>query len=86
MYSGAHITVLGAELSGSLAHFGQSHAESMQRLRSERGATMTEYGLLLGFVAVVVFGGLALFGPAVVDLFTDTQTEFSSINNPPPAP
>lgn len=54
------------------------------RWRNERGATMTEYGLLLGFVAVVVFGGVALFGPSVVDLFTDTQEEF--VNRGAPAP
>jgi pilus assembly protein Flp/PilA len=33
--------------------------------RSERGATATEYGLLVGFIAMVIVSGVALFGTAV---------------------
>lgn len=31
----------------------------------ERGATATEYGLLVGFIAVVIVVGVAVFGDAL---------------------
>lgn len=33
-----------------------------ERERDEQGATATEYGLLVGFIAFVIVGGVGLFG------------------------
>ena len=39
-------------------------------LRREEGQTMTEYGVLLALVAVVVIVALIVFGPKVGNLFS----------------
>ncbi|MFC7361671.1 Flp family type IVb pilin [Nocardioides astragali] len=42
--------------------------------RDERGATATEYGLLVGFIAIVIVVGVALFGDALNDYFDFLST------------
>ncbi|NYE38905.1 pilus assembly protein Flp/PilA [Nocardioides cavernae] len=37
--------------------------------RDERGATATEYGLLVGFIAIVIVAGVGLFGTALDTYF-----------------
>lgn len=37
--------------------------------RTERGATATEYGLMVGFVAMAILVGVGAFGTALNDLF-----------------
>ncbi len=37
---------------------------------ADKGATMTEYGLLITLIALVVFGALFLLGPVVKSLYT----------------
>ena len=37
----------------------------------ERGATMVEYGFMMGLIAVVVAIALTFFGPAVAALLSD---------------
>jgi len=39
------------------------------RARSEHGATAVEYGLMVGLIAVVIIGGVTLFGQGVASLF-----------------
>jgi len=41
------------------------------RLASEKGATATEYSLLIAFVAFAIIVGAALFGTALSDWFSD---------------
>jgi pilus assembly protein Flp/PilA len=41
----------------------------IQRDRDERGATAVEYGLMVGLIAIVIVGGVSVFGIAVSDLF-----------------
>lgn len=36
----------------------------------EEGASMVEYGLLVGLIAVVVIGAVTLLGTGINDLFT----------------
>jgi Flp pilus assembly pilin Flp len=43
---------------------------TLERVRREDGQTMTEYGVLLALIAVVVFVALLFFGPQVANLFT----------------
>jgi pilus assembly protein Flp/PilA len=35
----------------------------------EDGATAVEYGLMIGLIAIVIFGAVMSFGNAVTDLF-----------------
>ena len=35
----------------------------------ERGATATEYGLLVGFIAIVIVAGVSFFGESLDDYF-----------------
>ncbi|QIX28831.1 Flp family type IVb pilin [Nocardioides sp. JQ2195] len=37
--------------------------------RNERGATATEYGILVGFIAIVIIVAVTLFGTALNDVF-----------------
>jgi len=37
--------------------------------RDERGATAVEYGLMVAMIAIVIIGGVTLFGLRVSDLF-----------------
>lgn len=46
----------------------------------ERGALMTEYGLLVILVAIAALGGVALFGEAVLGLFEGAQDQYSDVN------
>lgn len=39
------------------------------RCRDDQGATATEYGLMVAFIAIVIIGGVSAFGIAVSDLF-----------------
>lgn len=41
------------------------------RLSSEKGATATEYSLLIAFIAFLIIAGVTLFGNALNDWFSD---------------
>lgn len=41
------------------------------RLASEKGATATEYSLLVGLIALVLVGGVGIFGGALDAWFSD---------------
>jgi pilus assembly protein Flp/PilA len=42
--------------------------------RDEHGATATEYGLLVGFIALIIVVGVGLFGTALGTMFSDFAT------------
>lgn len=42
--------------------------------RQEKGATATEYALIIAVIAVAIFGAMAAFGPALTGLW-DTAIE-----------
>jgi pilus assembly protein Flp/PilA len=44
------------------------------KLESEKGATATEYGLLVGLIALIIVVGVGLFGKALDGFFTDLAT------------
>lgn len=46
-----------------MQHQAQGHPD-----RDDRGATSTEYALLVGLIALVIFAAVATFGIAVSDL------------------
>lgn len=41
------------------------------RLRREDGQTMTEYGVLLALIAVIVIASLLVLGPKIAAVFTN---------------
>jgi pilus assembly protein Flp/PilA len=44
-------------------------------LRREDGQTMTEYGVLLALIAVVVIAALIVLGPQIANLFTKVANQ-----------
>lgn len=52
------------------------------KLASEKGATATEYSLLVAFIAFLVIGGATFFGEALSQWFTDLGTEVSTWDAP----
>lgn len=46
----------------------------MNRKRDDRGATATEYGLLVGFIAIIIVVGVGLFGGALNTYFGGLAT------------
>jgi pilus assembly protein Flp/PilA len=53
--------------------------------RDERGATATEYALLIVFVAVAIAGGANVLGQSINSLFNEIGTYISSLS-PSPLP
>ena len=43
-------------------------------LRREDGQSMTEYGVLLALIAVVVIAALLILGPAIYSVFTSVAS------------
>lgn len=48
------------------------------REKSERGATATEYALLLGLIALAIVATVGLFGTALDGLFVDIKDKVDS--------
>jgi pilus assembly protein Flp/PilA len=51
--------------------------------RDERGATATEYALLIVFVALAVAVGASTLGTGLSNLFSNIATKLSGITLPP---
>lgn len=49
---------------------------------SEKGATATEYSLLVAFIAFLVIGGATLFGQALSNWFTALGAEINTWRAP----
>ena len=45
------------------------------RLSSEKGATMVEYGIMVAFIAVLVMAAVVLLGPQIAGLFTQVSAK-----------
>lgn len=45
------------------------HDQGMTSAGKDSGATAVEYALMVALIAALIFGSVALFGLAVVDLF-----------------
>ena len=55
--------------------------------RDERGATATEYAMLIVFIAVAIAGGANLVGQNISNLFSEIGTYIASLNPVlPPTP
>ena len=59
----------------SLTQYWARVKASIQGLYSqEAGATATEYSILLGFIAIVLFAGVGLFGISLNGVYTGLST------------
>ncbi|WP_309108589.1 Flp family type IVb pilin [Arthrobacter sp.] len=56
------------------------------RLSSEKGATATEYSLLIAFVAFAIMAGAIVFGEALSTWFSDLGDEIGTWAVEPAAP
>jgi len=52
--------------------------DDQRRLRSERGASMVEYALLVVLIAVAAFAAVQLFGGTLSDTYDTIASEVSS--------
>ena len=43
----------------------------LQAIRSEKGATAVEYGLMVALIALAIFGGVYLLGPELDAIFDE---------------
>ena len=57
------------------------HADLLERARTERGATMVEYALLVGLIAVVAVVAVAALGGGIKGLFGSANTCVSGLNS-----
>jgi pilus assembly protein Flp/PilA len=56
-----------------LKHFVSMQNALAQRLRSDRGATAVEYGLLVALIAAVIIGIVLILGRQVSNAFQDVS-------------
>jgi Flp pilus assembly pilin Flp len=49
---------------------------------NERGATATEYAILIGLIAIAIVGGVTAFGTELGGYFTTTATAVGTLLNP----
>jgi pilus assembly protein Flp/PilA len=59
------------------------HVVQPRRARSERGASMVEYALLVGLIAIVVVIALLALGPAIANLFSSSANCVNSTTTCP---
>jgi pilus assembly protein Flp/PilA len=52
----------------------------LQRVRTERGASMVEYALLVGLIAVVAVVAVSLLGNGISGLFSHASNCVGSLN------
>ncbi len=51
-----------------------AHGSLLERAKSERGASMVEYALLVGLIAVVAVVAVAALGGGITNLFSSANT------------
>jgi pilus assembly protein Flp/PilA len=57
-----------------------AHGALLLRARSERGASMVEYALLVGLIAVVAVVAVSLLGTSISGLFSNANTCVGGLN------
>src|SRR3984885_783776 len=56
------------------------HSTMLDRARSERGASMVEYALLVGLIAIVAVVAVTFLGTSIKHLFNSAATNINSVN------
>jgi pilus assembly protein Flp/PilA len=57
------------------------HVTLLERARTERGASMVEYALLVGLIAVVAVVAIAALGGGISGLFSNANTCVGGLNS-----
>jgi pilus assembly protein Flp/PilA len=57
------------------------HADMLERARTERGASMVEYALLVGLIAVVAVVAVAALGGGIKGLFSSANSCVNSLSS-----
>ena len=57
------------------------HGDLLERARTERGASMVEYALLVGLIAVVAVVAVAALGGGIQGLFSSANNCVSGLNS-----
>jgi len=57
-----------------------AHGTLLDRARTERGASMVEYALLVGLIAVVAVVAVAALGGGISSLFSSANTCVGGLN------
>jgi pilus assembly protein Flp/PilA len=57
------------------------HVTLLERARTERGASMVEYALLVGLIAVVAVVAISLLGGGIAGLFSNANTCVGGLNS-----
>ena len=57
------------------------HGNLLERARTERGASMVEYALLVGLIAVVAVVAVAALGGGISHLFSNANTCVGGLNS-----
>ncbi|HTU38697.1 MAG TPA: Flp family type IVb pilin [Acidimicrobiales bacterium] len=60
------------------------HANMLERARTERGASMVEYALLVGLIAVVAVVAVAALGGGIKGLFSNANNCVGSATSTTP--
>ena len=58
-----------------------AHGTLLERARTERGATMVEYALLVSLIAVVAVVAVAALGGSISGLFSTASTCVGGLNS-----
>jgi pilus assembly protein Flp/PilA len=58
-----------------------AHSTMLERVRTERGASMVEYALLVGLIAVVAVVAVGLLGGGIANLFGHASNCVGSLSN-----
>jgi pilus assembly protein Flp/PilA len=58
------------------------HSTVLDRARSERGASMVEYALLVGLIAIVAVLAVTFLGQQIEGLFNSAGNTLSGVNSP----
>ena len=58
-----------------------AHSTRLERARTERGASMVEYALLVGLIAVVAVVAVGLLGGGIANLFGHTSNCVNTLAN-----
>jgi pilus assembly protein Flp/PilA len=56
------------------------HTRATTIIEKERGATATEYALLVAFIALVIVAGVTVFGSSLNTFFSNLGTKIGLIN------
>jgi pilus assembly protein Flp/PilA len=58
-----------------------AHGTMLERARTERGASMVEYALLVGLIAVVAVVAIAALGGGISGLFKNANSCIGGLNS-----